>query len=116
MGWVVKYEDVSSAFLQVLPEREVYVRIPREKLGGNMGRDLMKLTKGGFGLPESPPLWYLEYKETIYQCGMREVDLLPGVFVAHHEDGALLALACIHVDDTRYCGDASSEEIWQKVR
>ena len=46
---------------------------------------------------------------------MKELHLLPGVFVAHHPDGTLRALACIHVDDTRYCGDASSEEIWQQV-
>jgi len=129
MGWVVHYEDVSSAFLQGkhLPrEREIYVRIPkgypdyiehyiRSKLGATMRDDLMRLTKGGFGLPESPRLWYLEYKETLQQCSMRELDLLPGVFVAHHPDGKLRALACIHVDDTRYCGDASSEEIWKQV-
>ena len=129
MGWVVKYEDVSSAFLQgkhLPPEREVYIRIPKgypdyiekfieQQLGLDMRRDLLQLTKGGFGLPESPRLWYLEYKETICHCGMRELDLLPGVFVAHHPDGKLRALACIHVDDTRYCGDATSEEIWQKV-
>ena len=129
MGWVVKYEDVSSAFLQgkhLPPEREVYIRIPKgypdyiekfieEQLGYGMRRDLLQLTKGGFGLPESPRLWYLEYKETICHCGMRELDLLPGVFVAHHPDGTLRALACIHVDDTRYCGDATSEEIWKKV-
>ena len=129
MGWVVKYEDVSSAFLQgkhLPPEREVYIRIPKgypdyiekfieQQLGLNMRRDLLQLTKGGFGLPESPRLWYLEYKETICHCGMRELDLLPGVFVAHHPDGKLRALACIHVDDTRYCGYATSEEIWQKV-
>ena len=129
MGWVVHYEDVSSAFLQgkhLPPEREVYVRIPKgypdyiekfigQKLGLGMRRDLMKLTKGGFGLPESPRLWYLEYKETICHCSMRELHLLPGVFVAHHPDGTLRALACIHVDDTRYCGDHTSEEIWRKV-
>eukprot|EP00435_Cladocopium_sp_Y103_P055481 s254_g18.t1 len=129
MGWIVKYEDVSSAFLQgkrLPPEREVYVRIPKgypsfieqfivEQLGADMREDLMKMTKGGFGLPESPRLWYLEYKETLEHCGVRELHLLPGVFAAHHPDGTLRALACIHVDDTRYCGDPSSEEIWTKV-
>jgi len=74
MGWVVNYEDVSSAFLQgkhLPPERETHVRIPkgypdyiehyiRSKLGATMRDDLMRLTKGGFGLPESPRLWYLE--------------------------------------------------------
>ena len=128
-GWVVKYEDVSSAFLQgrpLPPEREVYVKIPKgypdyvekfilKQVGKGFRQDLLKMTKGGFGLPESPRLWYLEYKETLCGCGMKELRLMPGVFVAFHPDGRLRALACIHVDDTRYCGDDSSEEIWKKV-
>ena len=128
-SWVVHYEDVSSAFLQgkpLPPEREVYVRIPKgypdyiqnfikEKMGANCRQDIFKMVKGGFGLPESPRLWYLCYKETLCQCGMKEMQLLPGVFAAHHPDGRLRALACIHVDDTRYCGDSTSEEIWKQV-
>lgn len=80
-----------------------------------MKDDILEMVKGGFGLPESPRLWYMEYRDTLVDCGMREMSLLPGVFVAHHDDGALRALACIHVDDTRYCGDESSEEIWKKM-
>ena len=128
-GWVVRYEDVSSAFLQGRPlpeEREVYVRIPkgypnyveefiRSQLGEGYRQDLMKLLKGGFGLPESPRMWYLEYKDTLSVCGMKELSLLPGVFVAFHEDGRLRALACIHVDDTRFAGDETSEEIWDAI-
>ena len=128
-SWVVKYEDVSSAFLQgkpLPPEREVYIKLPKgypnyildyikERLGGGFRQDVLKLTKGGFGLPESPRLWYLCYKETLCGCGMRELALLPGVFVAFHPNGQLRALACIHGDDTRYCGDSSSDEIWKKV-
>eukprot|EP00435_Cladocopium_sp_Y103_P018426 s2413_g4.t1 len=128
-GWVVKYEDVSSAFLQGkrLPaEREVYIRLPRgypkyieefiiQQLGAEVKEDLLQVTKGGFGLPESPRLWYLEYKETLERCGVNELYLLPGVFAAYHPDGSLRALACIHVDDTRYAGDSSSDEIWEKV-
>lgn len=128
-SWVVKYEDVSSAFLQgkpLPPDREVYIRLPRgypdyiqsyikEKLGGGCRQNILKMVKGGFGLPESPRLWYLCYKDTLCQCGMKEMHLLPGVFAAHHPDGRLRALACIHVDDTRYCGDETSEEIWKKV-
>ena len=127
--WVVKYEDVSSAFLQGkrLPEsREVYIRLPRgypsyieefiiQQLGPHVKKDLLRMTKGGFGLPESPRLWYLEYCETLNWCGMHELHLLPGVFAAYHPDGSLRALACIHVDDTRYAGDESSEEIWKKM-
>ena len=76
----------------------------------------MKLTKGGFGLPESPRLWYLEYKETICHCGMRELHLLPGVFCGSSSRRDTQSIGrCIHVDDTRYCGDHTSEEIWRKV-
>lgn len=105
-GWEVKYEDVSSAFLQGRPlpaEREVYVRIPkgypdcvgnyiRIKLGPEYRQDLMRMTKGGFGLPESPRLWYLSYKDTLEESEMKELDLLPGVFAAYHEDGSLRSM------------------------
>ena len=84
-GWKVAYEDVSAAFLQgqeLPPGREIYVKIPkgypdeameqlRQWLGPNMRPDLAKLLKGGFGLPESPRLWYLEYKKTLLELGGR---------------------------------------------
>ena len=129
LKWVVYYEDVSSAFLQGKPlpeDRVIYIRIPKgypgyieqyikEQLGENVKLDVLRMVKGGFGLPESPRLWYLEYKETLKTCGMREMHLLPGVFAAYHPNGELRALACIHVDDTRFCGDESSQEIWDKI-
>lgn len=128
-GWVVAYEDVSAAFLQgqELPEgREIYVRIPqgypleamsklREMIGPNMRDDLVKLVKGGFGLPESPHLWYLEYRGTLLQLGGRELRLLPGFFVFNNTKGELIGLACIHVDDTRYTGSAEAEPIWEEL-
>ena len=129
MGWPVQFEDVTAAFLQgkpLPPEREVYVRMPKgypdcilklieDKLGKGFRSDVLRLTKGGFGLPESPRLWYMCYKETLEKTSMKELKLLPGVFVAHHPDGKLRAVACIHVDDTRYCGDATSQVIWDQV-
>ena len=39
--------------------------------------------------------------------------LLPGVCRAFHDAGRLRALACIHVDDTRYCGNETSASIWE---
>ena len=78
-------------------------------------QDLLKLTKGGFGLAESPRLWYLEYSDVLKVCGMNELLLLPGVFAAYHDDGTLRAVACIDVDDTRYAGDHTSQQIWDEV-
>ncbi|CAE7712200.1 RE1 [Symbiodinium sp. CCMP2592] len=120
-GWTVHYEDVSSAFLQGkdLPCTEkIFVKVPAgyppEVLGANMRSDLVELTKAGFGLPESPRLWYLEYRDTIQGLGLRELVLVPGLF-RFNEKGELKAMASIHVDDTRFAGDDSSEVIWTKL-
>ncbi|OLQ08941.1 Transposon Ty4-H Gag-Pol polyprotein [Symbiodinium microadriaticum] len=129
-GWGVIYEDVTAAFLQgrpLPPEREVYVRLPRDDnpaevydllrgfVGTGARMDLVRLTKGGFGLPESPRLWYQEYKLTLSDLGLRELRLLPGVFCEMRDRKRLGAIASIHVDDTRYTGDAQAEVIWEKL-
>lgn len=106
-------------------EREVYVRVPHlypeatleplRKLIGETNRgDIMKLTKGDFGLPESPRLWYLEYKSTLEELGGRELRLLPGFFTFHKDD-QLIGMACIHVDDTRYAGAPEADGIWSQL-
>ena len=136
MGWVVHYEDVAAAFLQGKPlpaEREVYVRLPhgypsyindfiKEMIGeGYYRTDVLKLLKGGFGLAESPRLWYLEYRATLEErgtleeLGLHEMKLVPGMFRAFHQDGRLRAVVCIHVDDTRYAGDETAAELWQAL-
>ena len=102
-GWIVHYEDVSAAFLQGkdLPRSEkVFVKVPSgypeevvafliKGLGGDVRGDLVELTKAGFGLPESPRLWYLKYKDTIEELGLKELVLVPGLFRAFHADGRL---------------------------
>ena len=127
--WVVHYEDVSAAFLQGSPlpsSREVYVRLPSgypphvndyivEQVGGECRGDMVRMVKGGFGLAESPRLWYMEYKATLKQIDLHELKLVPGMFAAWHPDGTLRAMVCIHVDDTRYAGDETSQEIWDKL-
>ena len=129
MQWKVCYEDVSAAFLQGqrLPEeREIYVKVPtgypdealqglREMIGTTSRQDVVRLVKGGFGLPESPRLWYLEYKQTLQSLGGRELRLLPGFFCFHDEKGELEGMACIHVDDTRYAGRPSAQRIWDEL-
>ena len=109
---------------KALPRTEkVYVRVPHgyppevldylvSELGGGVHGDVVELTKAGFGLLESPRLWYLEYKDTIEEIGLKELTLVPGLFRAFHENGRLRAMASIHVDDTRYAGDNTSQALW----
>lgn len=126
--WIVNYEDVSAAFLQgqdFPADREIFVRVPRncpegamlelKKFVGYQCRtDLLKLTQGGFGLPESPRLWYLEYKATLQALGGIGLKLLPGFFVFKKED-ELIGMPCIHFDDTRYAGAAEAQPIWDEL-
>ena len=94
-----------------LPEEAVHIIL--EVFGAECRDELVKLTKGGFGLPESLRLWYLEYKKALVSLGGVELRLLPGFFVFYNERGGLRAMACSHVDDTRYAGDATSPQIWK---
>ena len=41
--------------------------------------------------------------------------LLPGFFVFYDVHGKLEALACIHVDDTRYAGAPTADRIWKAL-
>ena len=66
-------------------------------------------------MAESPRLWYLEYKATLKQIKLNELQLIPGMFVAFHPDGRLRAVVTIHVDDTRYAGDETAQEIWDAL-
>ena len=84
-------------------------------LGEDSRHDIAQLVKGGFGLPESPRLWYLEYKQTLLELGGRELRLVPGFFCFYNKKGELHGMACIHVDDTRYAGAPSAEPIWRKL-
>ena len=122
-GWVIEHEDVSAAFLQgeELPaDREIYIRMPhgypqevvdflRSLLGPDCRLDIVQGTKGGFGLPESPRLFYLMYKAVLVNLGFKECRLVVGVFVLFHTEGPRLnflrAAAAVHVDDTRMIGD-----------
>ena len=87
-------------------------------VGRDMRDDLVELTKAGFGLPESPRLWYLQYKEVIEGLTLKELALLPGLFRSFGGEGGtkLRAMASIHVDDTRYAGDDMSGELWRELR
>ena len=87
----------------------------KEQVGNGCRSDILKLLKGGFGLAESPRLCYLEYKATLKKIKLNESKLIPGLFVAFHPDGRLRAIVTIHVDDARYAGDETAQEIWDAL-
>ena len=69
------------------------------------------MKKGGFGLSESPRLWYQRFKRGAELIGGREMALCPGVFGffvdAQERPRALLA---VHVDDVGLVVDPEAKE------
>ena len=129
----MRYADISAAFLQgeFLEEtREVYVKFPRgypesvtshlrQRLAGmtkgTIREDLVQLVKGGFGLAESPRLWYLRLKRGLESLGLKELKLAPGTF-AFHVRGRFRGVLAVHVDDIRMAFHPLSEHLLDKLK
>ena len=133
MGWKMRYADISAAFLQgenLDKDRVVYIRMPKgypdeisehliarlsERGRGSIRRDLVRLIKGGFGLAESPRLWYLRLKRGLEELGLRELKLSPGTFVYHH-GSCFKGILAFHVDDLRMAFHPDSEHVLVELR
>ena len=131
--WPMKFADISAAFLQgenLCAERVVFAKMPKgypeeivehllQRLAGpqnkRMRRDLVRLTKGGFGLAESPRLWYRRLKRVLVELGLQELKLAPGTFV-YFAGGELKGILTIHVDDLRMAFDPAHEAVLAKLR
>ena len=58
-GWSASAGDIEAAFLNGDPlERELYLAQPRTGLAGLHPEQLLRITKGVFGLPDSPRKWW----------------------------------------------------------
>ena len=124
-GYLMYFADISAAFLQgdYLPEgRRVFIRSPKnypqfvrnfllKQLPRGARTDIFRMKKGGFGLSESPRLWYQRFKRGAESIGGREMALCPGVFGffvdAQERPRALLA---VHVDDVRLVVDPEAQD------
>ena len=115
-SWKVFFSDISAAFLQgdYLAGRDggSLSRLPRitpclsgrflqSKIPAGARTDLFRMKKAGFGLAESPRLWYHRFKRGAESIGGREMKLCPGVFSFFGPDSQLRALLAVHVDDVR---------------
>eukprot|EP00913_Durusdinium_trenchii_P012521 g11757.t1 len=129
--WRMFFADISAAFLQgdYLPEgRRVFIRSPKNypmfvreflmtKIPPGARTDLFRMKKAGFGLAESPRLWYQRFKRDIMSIGGRELALAPGVFSFCGPDGQIWALLAVHVDDVRLiCSPRAEEDLWPSLK
>ena len=94
--------DIKSAFLQGMSlQRKVYVIPPSE---ANESDNLWLLQKGAYGLLDGSRLFYLELRKKLESLGMKVLSGDSALFTKH-ENGKLIGLVCIHVDDLLMAGN-----------
>ena len=133
-GWKLWTADISTAFLQGLPqERKLWVRLPAEclRLLGASEDTRMLLVKPVYGQLDAPRRWYLEAVRRLRSLGLRQHLLDPCTFLIYetdHEDpyqpgfprpsvlgsDRLCGMICLHVDDMLGAGDPNSP-VYQDV-
>ena len=77
--------------------------------------EFVRLTKGGFGLSDSPRLWYLRLRRGLVDVGLKELKLSRGTFVFHHQ-GEMRGVVAVHVDDFRISFDPKFDYVLNKLR
>ena len=127
-GWKLWTSDISTAFLQGLPqERKLWVKLPAEclRLLGASEDTRMLLVKPVYGQLDAPRRWYLEAVRRLRSLGLRQHLLDPCTFLIYetdHEDpyqpgvprpsvlgdDRLCGMICLHVDDMLGAGDSHS--------
>ena len=138
-GWKLWTSDISTAFLQGLPqERKLWVKLPAEclRLLGASEETRMLLVKPVYGQLDAPRRWYLEAVRRLRSLGLRQHLLDPCTFLIYetdHEDpykpglprlsvlgdDRLCGMICLHVDDMLGAGDSESpvyQEVIQRLR
>ena len=129
--WRMYFADIPAAFLQgdYLPEgRRVFLKSPTNyplfvrqylmsKVPPGARTDLFRMKKAGFGLAESPRLWYQRFRRDIIAIGGKELQLAPGVFSFFDTEVKLWATLAVHVDDVRFiCSPVAEVELWPKLK
>ena len=114
LGWTGWSADVSTAFLQGLPqERKLWVKLPSDALAllGADSNTRMFLHKPVYGQLDAPRRWFLEASSRLKQLGWEQHSLDPCFWrMFEPQDGdastpKLVGLLCLHVDDMLGGGD-----------
>jgi len=112
-AWTATVADVTTAFLQGDPQqRELWAKLPKDACDAlNMPHgSLMRLVKPLYGQPDAPRAWYMVAKRRLEHIGYQVHPLDGCLFRLYSQQGQLISLVGIHVDDLLIAGDESSAE------
>ena len=133
-NWTASAGDITAAFLNgELLSRELYIKQPKSGLGNLHPEQIVKLTKGVFGLVDSPHAWWAKLRGSMLDLRVElgngrvarftQCPLDPCIFQLreitnpeddHDEDlGPPLCYVAVHVDDLLVIGQ---REVSAKVK
>ena len=110
-GWGVQVGDIKTAFLNGDPtefEREIYGEPPDDvrDLLGLKERELFRIRKAVYGLLNAPRRWFEKLAKELLRLGWMRSRLEPCVW-RMFDQGKLIGLLGVHVDDVLICGHGS---------
>ena len=112
-GWVMEVFDTVAAFLNADPGTEMYISVPEVVVAiGLMTQEeadktLYRLGKTMYGNVDAALRYFLKFKRILSELGLIQCVSDPCLFFREDENGILLLLVVVHVDDSLITGKKS---------
>ena len=123
-NWTLKSFDIKAAFLQGQPQADRIMAVepvPEIRKAMQMAPDEVgQLNKGAYGLIDAPYLWYKALVGELTRLGLETSPFDPCVFILRGtkgtpQEGQLLGVVGIHVDDGIYGGTPEFQRVMDKL-
>ena len=123
-NWTLKSFGIKAAFLQGQPQADRIMAVepvPEIRKAMQMAPDEVgQLNKGAYGLIDAPYLWYKALVGELTRLGLETSPFDPCVFILRGtkgtpQEGQLLGVVGIHVDDGIYGGTPEFQRVMDKL-
>ena len=108
-GWTIKCSDVKSAFLQGKQLERLVTMVPPKEANVEKGK-LWKLKVALYGLDDASLQFFFKCKEELIKLGCQQSSRDPALFFKKNEQGKLMGLIALHVDDFLHAGNQIFEK------
>lgn len=106
-GLDIESMDAIAAFLNGIPDEQIYLSIPEGlSIPNCTERTVLKINKSIYGLKQSPCCWYKEISDFFLSIGFRTCLSDPCLFIKNDDDNP--CFVHVHVDDLTIAGTSSS--------
>ena len=109
-GWIIELIDIEAAFLEGLLDNPLWIEMPEGMVELGFATEeeakthCIELQKSMYGNVDSALRFFKEYKKKLEAMGMVQSLVDPCVFYKYDEEGKLVLIALVYVDDTVLIG------------